>query len=129
MYFCAGTSSWNRPPYHFGEAQPFFRLIIVQRKRAVNGGEEIVCIVALEGKAAPRLIRFVIRPDRILESACCVDDRDGAHAHGNELRQAAWLGFRRHEIQVGRSVDKVRKPAVKEQIDRDFIAEPVAQGV
>ena len=99
------------------QPQPFFRLVVVKGERAVDRGEEIVGVVALEGKAAAGLIRFVVGPDRILEPARGVDDRDGAHAHRDELRQAAGLGLRRHEIHVAARIDTGGERRVEAQPD------------
>ena len=76
-----------------GQPVPCVAVAVIQARCAVDGAEEIIGVVALEGKAAA-LTRFgIVGRDGVAQAAGRGDDGHGAVVHGDELGQAAGLGL------------------------------------
>ena len=72
---------------------PFVAGVVVKADRAVDRAEEIIGVVALEGKAASLAGLAVVGRNGVTQAAGGGDDRHRAVAHGDQLRQAARLGL------------------------------------
>ena len=83
---------------------------VVQIQAPLQGGEEIVGIVALEGEAQTALAVFIGGRHGILQAAGGVDHGNGAVTHGVHLAQAAGLGLGGHQVDVAAGVDPGGQP-------------------
>ena len=80
-------------------------VVPVQVQAALDGSQEIVGIVALEGKAQAAVAVFIGRGNGIPQAAGGVYHGDSAVAHGVHLAQAAGFALGGHQVDIAAGVD------------------------
>ena len=96
---------------------------MIQLQAPLQSVQEVVGVVALEGKAQAAFALFVHGRHGVLQTAGGVNHRHGAVAHGVHLAQAAGFTLGGHEVDVAAGIN----PGGKPQIEGNLGSYPVGE--
>ena len=84
-------------------------LVVIERERAADGVRQLIGVEVGKREAGALAGELIIRLHTVAQAAGLAHDRQCAVAHGDHLRQAAWLEVRRHEQKVAARIHAVRQ--------------------
>ena len=97
--------------------------MVVQIQATLQCTQEVISVIALEGKAQTALTVCVHRGNSVFQAAGGMDNGDSTVTHGVHLAQPARLALGGHQVDVTAGVDPGRKLQIKGDLGSDFIRE------
>ena len=92
---------------------PGIAVVPEQACRTEHGVAHLVAVKVTKREARALAGKLVIRDHRVLQTAGLANNRQGAVAHGDDLRQAAGLKLRRHQEHVGCGIHTLRQRRIE----------------